>query len=195
MNISVVLFDCFETLDVFGPVEVFGRLDGVSLNFISIDGKPVQSTQGVNVITSLFPDIPQDIVIIPGGKGVRSLVENKAFISKIADMISKSKWCLTVCTGSALVAKTGLLNGRTATSNKKAWEWVISMSDKVNWQKNARWCIDDKFYTSSGVSAGIDMSLGFISDLFGRSVAESAAQDIEYIWNEDKNNDPFCPKC
>jgi len=83
------------------------------------------------------------------------------------------------------------LNGRKATSNKRAFAWVQSVNSDVKWISHARWVVDGKFYTSSGVSAGIDMALGFISDRFGREKTAEIAQSIEYIWNSNKNNDLF----
>jgi transcriptional regulator GlxA family with amidase domain len=106
-------------------------------------------------------------------------------------LADKSKYCLSVCTGAALLAKTNLLNGKNATTNKKAYQWVCEQNRNVNWIKKARWVIDGKFYTSSGVSAGMDMALGFVSDALGREKAEDIARHIEYFWQDDKNNDPF----
>lgn len=83
------------------------------------------------------------------------------------------------------------MDGLKATSNKKALEWVMSVSDQVDWIRHARWVRDGKFYTSSGVSAGMDMALGFVSDLYGVQKAEQIAGDIEYIWNRNQNADPF----
>lgn len=59
------------------------------------------------------------------------------------------------------------------------------------WIKCARWVVDGKFYTSSGVSAGMDMSLGFITDRSGKEAADEIANAIEYVWNHDKENDLF----
>ena len=78
-----------------------------------------------------------------------------------------------------------------ATSNKKAFEWAKSNSNQVTWVYHARWVNDGKFYTSSGVSAGMDMALGFVRDLYGMEKAEKIAQDIEYVWNKDSEADPF----
>ncbi len=91
----------------------------------------------------------------------------------------------------SLLAKTGLLDNHNATSNKKAFEWVRSISNDVKWIRNARWVADGKYYTSSGVSAGMDMALGFISDLFGKDKANQIANDIEYIWNSNKETNVF----
>ena len=67
----------------------------------------------------------------------------------------------------------------------------MSTSNKVNWIQKARWVVDGKFYTSSGVSAGMDMALGFISDQYGLASAKQIALDIEYLWNDDKDEDIF----
>jgi transcriptional regulator GlxA family with amidase domain len=61
----------------------------------------------------------------------------------------------------------------------------------VRWEKRARWVADGKYYTSSGVSAGIDMALGFIEERHGQKKALETAKQIEYLWNEDRGNDPF----
>jgi len=93
--------------------------------------------------------------------------------------------------GSALLAKTGLLDGRKATSNKRAFAWAITNGENVNWVKKSRWTVDDKYYTSSGVSAGMDMTLGFLTDLHGIAFAREVGFQIEYNWIEDKDNDSF----
>ena len=192
MNINILLFDDFETLDAFGPVEILGRLDGFQMNFFSMNGGVVTSRQGTEIITKPFDQIEDDgIVVIPGGQGTRLLVNDYNFVKKLYKIGSCSKYCLSICTGSALLASTGLLDGRKATSNKRAFEWVMSVNTKVDWISKARWVVDGKFYTSSGVSAGMDMSLGFVCDLAGRDLAEEIANAIEYIWNPDKEEDLF----
>jgi putative intracellular protease/amidase len=194
MYIAILLFDDFETLDVFGPVEVFGRLtDKYSITFYSLNGGEIKNRHGVSLTTESVADINKnlEIFIIPGGLGTRKEVENKLLIEKITEISNSSKFVLTVCTGSALLARTGLLDNKKATSNKRAFSWVITNGEKVIWDNKARWTIDGKYYTSSGVSAGIDMSLGFLSDLYGIEFARRVAFEIEYNWMEDKDNDTF----
>lgn len=132
-----------------------------------------------------------EILIVPGGLGTRKEVENKVRIDKIKEIATFSKFVLTVCTGSALLARTGLLDHKKATSNKRAFAWVVTNGANVIWNTKARWTIEDKYYTSSGVSAGIDMVLGFIRDRHGIAFARRIAFEIEYSWNEDKDNDTF----
>lgn len=192
MDVNVLLFPDFETLDAFGPVEVLGRIEKYCLRFVSVNGGIIKSSQGVSIITEKLDNVDfSGILLVPGGQGTRHLINDNTFIEKLSAIALQSQYCLTVCTGAALLAKTILLNGRKVTSNKRAFEWVQSVNSDVKWISHARWVIDGKFYTSSGVSAGIDMALGFISDRFGIEKAEEIAQSIEYIWNSNKNNDLF----
>lgn len=192
-RIGILLFHNFETLDVFGPVEIFGRLkDLYSIEFYSLEGGIVSSTQNVKIVTEKFREKDSlDIFLIPGGMGTRKEVDHEALISKIKELSSSATYTLTVCTGSALLAKTGQLNGRAATSNKRAYDWAISQSEKVKWIKKARWTVDGKFYTSAGISAGMDMTLGFIRDVHGIDLARKTAYEIEYTWQENKETDNF----
>lgn len=193
MKINILLFDDFETLDVFGPVEILAKIEGAELCYRSLDGNIVKSAQGTEIITSRFENVePDSVLVVPGGRGTRSLVNEEDFLRHLLKAAEDSKYVLSICTGSALLAKAGILDGKKATSNKKAFDWVTSLSGKVEWIRHARWVRDGKFYTSSGVSAGMDMALGFVRDLYGQDVAEQAAQDIEYIWNADSDRDPFC---
>lgn len=129
--------------------------------------------------------------MVPGGFGTRQLVDDLSFIADLKKVAEESKFCLTVCTGAALLAKTGLLDGRKATSNKFAFQWVESVNPAVEWQSHARWVVDGKYYSSSGVSAEIDMALGFVRDQYGEEKAKIIAERMEYIWNSDSSLDPF----
>ncbi len=192
MKVNLLLFDGFETLDAFGPVELFGQLDGYELNYYSITGGNIVSAHNTVVSTEIIAGAPKDsILIIPGGRITRTLVHDEVFIHTLAEAAKQSRYCLSVCTGSALLAKTGLLYGRKATSNKKAFSWVTSLNSAVHWVRKARWVTDGKYYTSSGVSAGMDMTLGFIRDCFGEERALTIARHIEYRWNSDNTEDDF----
>ena len=98
---------------------------------------------------------------------------------------------MSVCSGSALLAKAGLLDGRRATSNKMFFQLARSQSDRVQWVTAARWVEDGPFATSSGVSAGTDMALAVIAKLYGRERAEQIAIQTEYSWHRDADRDPF----
>src|ERR1022692_2094556 len=194
MHTAVLLFEDFETLDVFGPVEILGRLkDHYKIRFYSLTGGLVNNAHGVSIATEelINAENGADIFLIPGGYGTRKEVSNELLIDAIRKIASMSKYVLTVCTGTALLARTGLIDGKKATSNKRAFDWVISQGLHVHWVRKARWVVDGKFYTSSGVSVGMDMTLGFLSDLHGIEFARETAFQIEYNSQENKEEDNF----
>jgi putative intracellular protease/amidase len=193
-KVAILLFDDFETLDVFGPVEIFGRLkEHYTVLFYSLHGGLVANNHGVSVMTDMLANRPKDIEIflIPGGYGTRVEVNNPALIETIRTVSESSPFVLTVCTGTALLARTGLLDGKNATSNKRAFDWVMNQGQQVHWRRKARWVVDGKYYTSAGVTAGMDMTLGFLQDRHGTPFARKTAFEIEYNWQENKEEDPF----
>ena len=68
---------------------------------------------------------------------------------------------------------------------------MVQQGPRVHWKREARWVDDGDLVTSSGVSAGIDMALSVIARIHGRDMALSAARNMEYVWHEDAENDPF----
>lgn len=197
MNLIVLLFEKFETLDVFGPVEIFGKLEkenAFNIFFVSLGGGIVTSSQQVPVFTSdlILARLRKDFIfMIPGGAGVRKEIEHEKTLQAVKELSANAKFVLSVCTGSALLAKAGVLDDKKATTNKLAYNWVVEQGAQVNWIKKARWVRDGNIYTSSGVSAGMDMALGFVSDHYGLEIAEDIASRIEYVWNKDSENDIF----
>jgi putative intracellular protease/amidase len=193
MDYSVILYEGFETIDAFGPVEVMGKLEKLyGIEYYSEKGGIVKSGQNTGIETLPIREINGGgIILIPGGFGARREIENTGFINALREISEKAQYVHTVCTGSALLAKTGLLKGRRATTNKMSWDWATSSDKEVRWIRKARWVSDGKYYTSSGVSAGIDMALGFVADKHGKDIAQRIAKGIEYIWNVDPDNDPF----
>lgn len=192
MNINVLLFDRFETLDAMGPVEMLARPANYTVGFFSIEGGTVTSSQGVPVVTRPISDIDRTgTLLLPGGWGVRGLDSDRAFLTTLKSLADDAEWVLSVCNGSVLLSACGALDERKATSNKKLFQDALDSSGNVAWIQRARWVVDGKFYTASGVSAGIDMALGFMSDRLGRAEAEETATAAEYLWNDDPTNDPF----
>jgi putative intracellular protease/amidase len=192
-RLAIVLFPGFETLDVFGPVEMWGRLLDYEVVMVSEKGGLVRSAQGVDTnATYSFADAPQfDILMIPGGGGTRREVNNPVMLDFLRRQDRGTEYTTSVCTGAAVLAKAGLLAGHKATTNKRAWVWATSQDAKVAWQPSARWVVDGKYVTSSGVSAGTDMALGLVQRLYGREQAMQIAEGAEYVWNDVAENDPF----
>ena len=134
---------------------------------------------------------PYDILLVPGGRGTRREVDNGALIAWLRRHAEACEIVATVCTGAALLARTGLLDGRKATTNKASFGWVRTQGPGVDWQPRARWVVDGKYWTSSGVSAGMDMALALIAHLNGAETAQRVATYAEYRWNVDPDDDPF----
>lgn len=193
-SIGVVLFNEFELLDVFGPLEMYGMApESFEIHMVAERGGEVASKQGPrSVVEHEFGDDRQfDILLVPGGRGTRTEVENSKLLEWLRIQSPNAEYVTSVCTGSALLAKAGLLDGIRATTNKRAFAWATSQSDKVIWEKEARWVEDGKFFTSSGVSAGMDMSLALIGKILGNETAEQIATWTEYEWHSDAGWDPF----
>jgi putative intracellular protease/amidase len=192
-NINVILFDDFTILDALGPVEVFRCLEAFfSIAFYSMNGGKVKTNPYLGIETKQIKEIQSfDILLVPGGFGIRKLVEDVNFIGQLKELANKSESVLSICTGSALLAKTGLLKGLKATSNKLAFDWVVQQDADVHWIRKARWIVDGKYYSSSGVSAGIDMALGFVRDKINNEKAKNICKGLEYVWNNNNEDDPF----
>ncbi|KAH8160350.1 hypothetical protein CIB48_g7888 [Xylaria polymorpha] len=168
---GVVIFPGFQALDAFGPLDAINNLSSITpLEFVALAATldpvstrvPAPGRIGQSIVpTHTFDDCPEDLEV------------------------------LLVCTGSAIVAMSGILDGRRATSNKKSWEWATSQGPAVNWVRQARWVVDGNVWTSSGVSAGIDLIFAFIEDQYGEEVATQLVRQAEYVRNTDSSSDPF----
>ncbi len=193
-TLGIVLYPRFELLDVYGPAEMFGNL-GARLKIVMVAEKsgPVTSTQGPSVVADYGLDDcpPLDLLMVPGGFGTLKEVKNEALLAWLRSRADKAEIVMSVCSGSAILAKAGLLDGRRATSNKRYFSIAVEQGPKVNWIREARWVDDGDRVTSSGVSAGTDMALAVIARLYGAKVAEQIADGTEYQWHRDANKDPF----
>jgi transcriptional regulator GlxA family with amidase domain len=196
-QITAVLFDGFELLDVFGPLEIFGVLpDQFRLALVGPEAGPVRSAQGPEAIAgdSYRDAPPAALVLVPGGRGTRQLVNEPDFLGWLARWSSGAEFITSVCTGSALLAAAGLLDGYRATSNKRAFAWAREQGPGVEWVPQARWVQDGNRWTSSGVAAGMDMALALVAYLHGDRLAGSVADGIELEWHRDPAWDPFATK-
>jgi len=193
-SIAALVFEGFETLDLFGPIEMFGLLeDEFRISIVAEQAGQVASAQGQRVcVDCTFRDADDfDMLLIPGGPGTRTELTNPAVLDWLKTASATAGTIMSVCTGSALLASAGLLDGRKATSNKMSFDWVRKQGPDVDWAAKARWVEDGNFFTSSGVSAGMDMSLAVIAHLLDRATADKVAQIAEYDWNDDASADPF----
>ncbi|MEM7425101.1 MAG: DJ-1/PfpI family protein [Pseudomonadota bacterium] len=193
-TLAAVLFDGFETLDMFGPLEFYGMLpEEFEVTTVAETAGHARCSSGQNVaIDRTFADgADYDLVLVPGGSGTRKQVENPAMLDWLRSASADAELVMSVCTGSALLAKAGALDGRRATTNKRAFEWVARFGPKVDWIGRARWVEDGKFFTSSGVSAGMDMTLAAFTHLLSEETALKVATWAEYTWHREAASDPF----
>ncbi len=197
MKIGALIFPGFELLDLCGPLEMFGMYpEHFDIRLVAETGSPVTSSQKpVSLPDHTLADGEQfDLLLVPGGKGTRQAVHQPVVMQWLRQQSESARLITSVCTGSALLAQAGILDGRRATTNKNAFGWVSGFGAKVQWVRQARWVQDGNVYTSSGVSAGTDMALAVIADVLGLDQARQAADWAEYFWNEDPENDPFAVK-
>ena len=196
-TIGTILFPGFELLDVFGPLEMYGiHKDEFDIKMVAESGQPVPSGMGpASVVDHVFTDGHiYDVLLVPGGPGTRAQVDNPVIVNWLRDAAPTAELVTTVCTGTSLLARTGLLDGKRATTNKNAFAWVASCGPDVLWQKQARWIEDGRYFTSSGVTAGMDMTLSAITHLLDHKKALEAANYAEYDWHQDASWDPFAAK-
>lgn len=193
-KLAAVLYPDFELLDLYGPLEMFGSLrDQIEILTVAETAGPVRSYQGpATVADASFDSAPAcELLLVPGGLGTLPQLANAALLTYLQQAAAQAECVMSICTGSALLAKAGLLDGRRATSNKMFFDLAVTQSNAVHWVEAARWVTDGKFVTSSGVSAGTDMALGVIADILGRDTALQVARYTEYQWHEDPADDPF----
>ncbi len=193
-KIGALIFPGFELLDLFGPLDMFGMLDKLfQIDLVAESTGAVPSNRGPSAHADRKIDegVAYDILFVPGGSGTRREVDNARLLDWIKDTSGAAEYTLSVCTGSLLLAKAGVLDGRRATTNKAAFTEVAEQCPNVTWVKQARWVEDGPFLTSSGVSAGMDMTLGAIALMHGTETAEKVARWCEYTWHRDRDDDPF----
>lgn len=193
-TLGIVLFPGFELLDAYGPLEMWGNLKPqVKIVTVAKEKGEVASNQGPKTMAEFgFKDCPPlDLILVPGGFGAVTTLRDQDTLNFIRERSAKSEITMSVCNGASILAASGLLDGRPATTNKAYWSLATSPGPNVKWVKKARWVDDGKIVTSSGVSAGIDMTLHVVERLYGKKAAESLANGTEYEWHQDSSWDPF----
>lgn len=196
-NVAILVFDGVEVLDFAGPFEVFSRTrtvpgtesrrtdDAAPFEVFTVARTrgPVTATGGLVVTPHAgFDDCPRvDLLLVPGGFGTRPLLEDAETLAWIAARSREARLTTSVCTGSLLLAKCGVLAGRRATTHRGALDLLAQLHDPALVEREAR-VVDDGVVSSAGVSAGIDMAFHVVAARCGRAVAEETARYIEYPW-------------
>lgn len=194
-RVGILIFDGVEVLDFAGPFEVFSRtrlVPGLDSRR-SDDAAPfevftvartrdaVKATGGLDVVPRYgFEDAPRiDLLVVPGGFGTRALLQDARTLDWIRGVAAAARKVTSVCTGSLVLARAGLLDGRSATTHWGALDLLESLGAGVRVDRERR-VVDDGVITSAGVASGIDMSFYVVESLFGREVADETARYIEY---------------
>jgi transcriptional regulator GlxA family with amidase domain len=195
INVGIFIFDGVEVLDFAGPFEVFSRtrLQPGTASRRSDDTAPfevftigatrevVGATGGLSILPQHdFASAPRvDLLVIPGGFGTRPLLEDTGALDWIRRTAATARTVTSVCTGSLLLARAGLLAGRRATTHWGAYDLLAGLDPTVTVDREAR-VVTDGIVSSAGVAAGIDMAFGVVETICGRAVADETAKYIEY---------------
>lgn len=180
-QIAMVMYPGFTAQDLVGPQYMFGNLMGASVHLVAETMDPVMSDTGMAIMpTRTFKNCPHDldIVFVPGGgDGTLKALNNSRLIDFVHDRGQRAKWITSVCTGSLILAKAGLLDGYQATSH-----WVVRdlLAKAGAIPVNKRVVIDRNRVTGAGVTAGIDFGLSMVAMMRDREYAETVQLLAEY---------------
>lgn len=192
-RVGILLFDDVEVLDFTGPFEVFSVTADPSKStdtptpafevvLVSESGGSVRARGGMVVETNCSIDTcPQlDILVVPGGMGTRREVDNARLLQWLSNQGKEAKYVTSVCTGSFLLAATGQLDGKRATTHWLSLDRMRDAFPAVVVDRKLHVVKDGNVFTSAGISAGIEMSLLVVADCLGEDVARLTAKHMEY---------------
>ena len=182
MKVAIVLFPRLTALDAIGPYEVLQRIPEFDVVFVGAQRGEVRTENGMLGLSvdAVYADLPHpDIVLVPGGFGVRALLEDDEVLSWLRAAHETSTLTTSVCTGSLLLAAAGLLDGLTAATHWSAYDLLASLGATPTGERVVpHW--DKRIVTSAGVSSGIDMALTVVARLVDPIAAQAVQLKIEY---------------
>lgn len=187
-TVGIFLFNEVEVLDFAGPFEVFSVTEvdeekPFNVVTISQDGEPIKARNGLRVLPDYhFDNHPTlDIVVILGGYGARKIeINNEMTLDWIKKQSGVVPYTTSVCTGAFLLAKVGLLDGKSATTHFASLDLLEETFPSIEVKRGTKFVDEGRIITSAGISAGIEMSLHLVGKLVGKQVAEQTAQHMEY---------------
>ena len=180
MHIAILLFDRFTVLDAIGPYQVLSGLPGAEVAFVAERPGLIRDEVGSLRLAAEagLPDVPHpDIVVVPGGPGQDSQMQDGPVHEWLRTADQASAWTTSVCTGSLILAAAGLLTGCRATTH---WLALDELGRLGATPVSERVVVDGKYVTAAGVSAGIDMGLALAGQIAGDEVAQAIQLMIEY---------------
>jgi transcriptional regulator GlxA family with amidase domain len=187
-TLAILVFDDVEVLDFCGPFEVFSVAnrftDPPAFNVLTVaeNAGPILTRGGLSVNPRHgLHDCPRpDLLLVPGGQGTRKEMHNPALINWIRQASVGAELVLSVCTGSLLLAKAGLLDGLEATTHQGAIDLLRQIAPNATVYIDRRFVDNGRAVCSAGIAAGIDMSLHVVGRLLGREAAVKTARQMEY---------------
>lgn len=193
-NVGIFVPQGAEPLDFTGPFEVFNNAGFFKKDIkikVFIIGETMDpiNAQGlsINATYSIEDHPPLNILLIPGG-GTGRVLENPVVISWVESIQDKVDNLLSVCTGSLVYAKAGILEGMTITSHYQSLDTLAKLAPGSIIDSTKRYIDNGKVVTSAGISAGIDMSLYMLEKLWGFDLAFNVAKYMEYNWERTEEN-------
>ncbi len=184
--VGILLFENAEELDWAGPYEVFGMatagLENANVVTIAERSDPVRCFHGLRVLPDHdFENAPElDVVLVPGGIGTRKEVDNPAVTDWLARVAPRCEWITSVCTGSLVLHGAGLVDGLRITTHWGFVEALRERAPQAEVLESVRYVRDGKVVTAAGVSAGIDMSLWLVGQVWGVPHARATQRAMEY---------------
>ena len=178
-TIVFLLFDRFTTLDITGPYEVLSRIPEYRIFFAGKEKRTYRDPYGLELKAEYALDeiSRADIVLVPGGFGIDSLMNDQDVIHWLREIDQTTQWTASVCSGSLLLAQAGLLENRRCTTHWRRKDQLSRFNVIV---ENKRYVDDGKYITSAGVSAGIDMALYLVAKLKGELAGKIIQLSMEY---------------
>lgn len=179
MDIAFVLYDDLTALDLVGPFETLAGLPEVTPRFVADRTGPVRSDNGLTMVAdTVFADLPRpDVIVVPGSSRWQAALSNTALLDWLAAAHPTATWTASVCTGSTLLAKAGILAGRPATTHWGTRAALAALGADVRHERVVR---DGSVITGAGVSAGIDLGLTLVAEIWGEEVARVVQLMLEY---------------
>jgi cyclohexyl-isocyanide hydratase len=177
--VNVVLIPRMVQLDVTGPFEVLARVPGWSVSLVAATMDPVRTDRGLRIMPDVTRECaaPADLLVVPGGTGVDFAMLDPTWIGFVQRQAASAAHVFGICTGSLLLGAAGLLQGRRAGGHWQARDLLARFGATPS---DDRLTIDGKYYTSGGVTSGIDVALRVVADLEGETAARKIQLAIEY---------------
>jgi transcriptional regulator GlxA family with amidase domain len=182
--IGVLIFPDFQLLDAAGPISVFeiaARLSNATpaIRTLAVTPGPVRSTAGVEMLArGLKPSSAITTLIIAGGEGVRTAAACPKTLAFVRAVAKRGGRVASVCSGAFILAETGLLDGRRATTHWQRTRQFVSTYPKVKLEADRIYTRDGNVWTSAGISAGIDLALAMVAEDYGDEIVQRTAKQL-----------------